>query len=222
MIPLDYITAWRTHAPWSLQSQVEQDLIICRALVELFSHPFMHERLAFYRGTPLFKLHLPPARYSEDIDLVQMQSGPIGPIMDAVQEKFNPWLGTPKRKQSEGRVILIWRVKSVEDLPLRLKVEINSLLEFVENGGLLVTDGRTPLAESLGLGFEERKVTVREVKDLTVPSRNIRWNPAVQINPAYSSGAIVNCQSSVKGIPLAMTQKLGRGRFLYLSAPFDP
>ena len=134
MIPLDYITAWRTHAPWSLQSQVEQDLIICRALVELFSHPFMHERLAFYRGTPLFKLHLPPARYSEDIDLVQMQSGPIGPIMDAVQEKFNPWLGTPKRKQSEGRLILIWRVKSVEDLPLRLQVEINSREHFTVLG----------------------------------------------------------------------------------------
>lgn len=63
-----------------------------------------------------------------------MQSGPIGPIMDAVQEKFNPWLGTPKRKQSEGRVTLIWRLKSVEDLPLRLKVEINSREHFTVLG----------------------------------------------------------------------------------------
>ncbi len=135
---------------------------------------------------------------------------------------FNPevqTLGTRKRLTFQGYDIIVVPNPAAQQL---MKVEINSLLEFVENGGLLVTDGRTPLAESLGLGFEERKVTVREVKDLTVPSRNIRWNPAVQINPAYSSGAIVNCQSSVKGIPLAMTQKLGRGRFLYLSAPFDP
>lgn len=134
MIPLDFITAWRTHAPWPQLSQVEQDLIICRALVELYSHPLLAENLAFRGGTALFKLHLSPARYSEDIDLVQMRSGPIGPIMDAVQEKINPWLGIPKRKQSEGRVTLTWRVESEEGLPLRLKVEINSREHFTVLG----------------------------------------------------------------------------------------
>ncbi len=134
MIPLDYITAWRVNAPWPQLSQVEQDLIICRALVELYNHPVIAKNLAFRGGTALFKLHLLPARYSEDIDLVQMQAGPIGPIMDAVQEKINPWLGIPKRKQSEGRVTLIWRVESEEGLPLRLKVEINSREHFTVLG----------------------------------------------------------------------------------------
>lgn len=134
MIPLDFITAWRSHAPWPQLSQVEQDLIICRALVELYSHPLLADNLAFRGGTALFKLHLPPARYSEDIDLVQMRPGPIGPVMDAVQEKLNPWLGNPKRKQSEGRVTLIWRVESEEGLPLRLKVEINSREHFTVQG----------------------------------------------------------------------------------------
>ena len=134
MIPLDYITAWRVNAPWPQLSQIEQDLIICRALVELYNHPVVAKNLAFRGGTALFKLHLLPARYSEDIDLVQMQAGPIGPIMDAVQEKINPWLGIPKRKQSEGRVTLIWRVESEEGLPLRLKVEINSREHFTVLG----------------------------------------------------------------------------------------
>ena len=134
MIPLDYITAWRVNAPWPQLSQIEQDLIICRALVELYSHPVIAKNLAFRGGTALFKLHLLPARYSEDIDLVQMQAGPIGPIIDALQEKINPWLGIPKRKQSEGRVTLIWRVESEEGLPLRLKVEINSREHFTVLG----------------------------------------------------------------------------------------
>lgn len=134
MIPLDYITAWRTRAPWPQLSQVEQDLIICRALVELYSHPLLAEQLAFRGGTALFKLHLPPARYSEDIDLVQMKPGPIGTVMDAVQERLNHWLGVPKRKQSEGRVTLTWRVESEEGLPLRLKVEINSREHFTVRG----------------------------------------------------------------------------------------
>ena len=31
MIPKDYITAWRAQAPWRLDAQVEQDLVIVRA-----------------------------------------------------------------------------------------------------------------------------------------------------------------------------------------------
>ncbi|HWQ25693.1 MAG TPA: nucleotidyl transferase AbiEii/AbiGii toxin family protein [Chlorobaculum sp.] len=134
MIPLDYITEWRANAPWQQISQVEQDLIICRALIELYSHPVAAENLVFRGGTALFKLHLPPARYSEDIDLVQKEPGPIGPVMDAVKEKLNPWLGEPKRKQSEGSVTLIWRLESEEGMPMRLKVEINSREHFTVLG----------------------------------------------------------------------------------------
>jgi len=60
MIPLDYITEWRENAPWQQISQVEQDLIICRALVELYRHPVAAANLVFRGGTALFKLHLPP------------------------------------------------------------------------------------------------------------------------------------------------------------------
>ncbi len=134
MIPVDYITEWRANAPWQQLSQVEQDLIICRALVELYSHPVIAENLVFRGGTALFKLHLPPVRYSEDIDLVQKAPGPIGPVMDAAQEKLNSWLGEPKRKQSEGRMTLTWRVESEEGLPLKLKVEINSREHFTVLG----------------------------------------------------------------------------------------
>ena len=36
MIPKAHITAWRARAPWLLDAQVEQDLIISRAIVDLF------------------------------------------------------------------------------------------------------------------------------------------------------------------------------------------
>jgi hypothetical protein len=34
VIPFDYITEWRAEAPWIDDAQVEQDLVISRALVE--------------------------------------------------------------------------------------------------------------------------------------------------------------------------------------------
>ena len=86
MIPQDFITEWRAHAPWVQDVQVEQDLVISRALVEMFRVPELADALAFRGGTALYKLHLhPPARYSEDIDLVQVRSEPIGGTLDRLK-----------------------------------------------------------------------------------------------------------------------------------------
>ena len=96
LIPLDFISEWKKHTPWPQSYQIEQDLIICRALVEMFNHPLLSENLAFRGGTALFKLYLAPLRYSEDIDLVQVHAAPIGPVMDAIQEKLNALAYTPQ------------------------------------------------------------------------------------------------------------------------------
>ena len=97
MIPRAHITAWRAKAPWSTDAQVEQDLVVCRAVVDLFSNDLLAREVAFWGGTALHKLYLaPPARYSEDIDLVQVSASPIGGIMDAVRERLDPWLGKPQ------------------------------------------------------------------------------------------------------------------------------
>jgi predicted nucleotidyltransferase component of viral defense system len=129
VIPRDYITEWRAQAPWVEDFQVEQDLVISRALVAIFSHPLLGRSLAFRGGTALYKLHLrDAARYSEDIDLVQIRAEPAGAAMDALRGVLNPWLGNPRWKQSEGRVTFVYRFES-EDTPplrLRLKVEVNS------------------------------------------------------------------------------------------------
>jgi predicted nucleotidyltransferase component of viral defense system len=133
MIPRDYITEWRAHAPWVQDFQVEQDLVISKALIGIFSHPALKDALAFRGGTALYKLHLTPAaRYSEDIDLVQIKAEPAGPMMDALRTVLDPWLGKPQWKQTEGRVTFVYRFDS-EDAPpirLRLKVEINSREHF--------------------------------------------------------------------------------------------
>ena len=86
MIPRTFITEWRNYAPWKLNSQVEQDLVIERAIIEIFSDELLSENLAFRGGTALHKLYLKPQiRYSEDIDLVQIKSGPIKEIMNRIR-----------------------------------------------------------------------------------------------------------------------------------------
>jgi predicted nucleotidyltransferase component of viral defense system len=137
LIPKDYITAWRAQAPWRLDAQIEQDLVISRAVVDLFSVPEVADSLAFRGGTALYKMYLtPPARYSEDIDLVQIRAEPIGEIIDRVRTVLEPWLGEPRRVFKEGRVNLVYRFESEDSPPLklRLKIEINTREHFTELG----------------------------------------------------------------------------------------
>jgi predicted nucleotidyltransferase component of viral defense system len=97
LIPNSYIQAWRASAPWADSRQVEQDLIICRALCDLFNEPALNRKIAFRGGTAINKLLFKQAlRYSEDIDLVQTQPEPIGATVDAIRAALS-WLGKCNR-----------------------------------------------------------------------------------------------------------------------------
>lgn len=133
MIPRDFITEWRSVAPWASDEQVEQDIVLSRAAIDIFSTSQLASSLAWRGGTALHKLYLnPAARYSEDIDLVQTVAAPIGRTFDAVRKVLDPWLGEPRRVLKEGRVNLVYRFHSEgpPPMPLRLKVEINSREHF--------------------------------------------------------------------------------------------
>lgn len=134
MIPQAYITAWRKKAPWQDDYQVEQDLIIERALVEIYTDPFLKERLAFRGGTALHKLHLSPAaRYSEDIDLVQIKAEPFGPIIDKLRERLS-FLGKPIIKQKQHNNTMVYRFESESGIPSKLKIEVNCREHFTVYG----------------------------------------------------------------------------------------
>lgn len=128
MIPIDFIRQWRLSTPWQSLDQVEQDLILSRAIAEIFSHPKCFSNLAFRGGTCLNKLvFAKPVRFSEDIDLVLTQSIPYGEIIDALRKKLDPWLGKPRRKTNPQRVNLYYRYQSESsENPTKIKVEINT------------------------------------------------------------------------------------------------
>ncbi|WP_288762423.1 nucleotidyl transferase AbiEii/AbiGii toxin family protein [uncultured Prevotella sp.] len=132
MINRTAIQQWSEHAPWIDNAQIEQDLIICRALVSIFSDEFLASQLAFRGGTALHKLYLlPQPRYSEDIDLVQITPGPIKPIMYRLGEVLD-WLPDRVTKQKRYNNTMLFRVES--EIPptvqIRLKVEINCFEHF--------------------------------------------------------------------------------------------
>ena len=127
MIQRSYITDWQSRAPWQTNEQIEQDLVIVRAIAEIYSDTVLQGQLAFRGGTALHKLHLAPAvRYSEDIDLVQIKAAPIGPIFDRLKQRLS-FLENPRVVQKNRNNTLVFSFDS--EIPpvvrLKLKVEIN-------------------------------------------------------------------------------------------------
>ena len=128
MIPTAFLQAWSVKAPWPDLRQVEQDLIISRALCDLFNAPTLKDKIAFRGGTAIHKLLFKqPLRYSEDIDLVQVNAEPIGTTVDAIREELS-WLGRCQREQAGHSMHMVFKCTPEVDSQamLKLKVEINT------------------------------------------------------------------------------------------------
>lgn len=133
MIPPIHITAWRSNAPWAGSDQVEHDLVLSRAICELYSHPELSKKIVFRGGTALHKLFFEKAgRFSEDLDFVQIQAEPIGETVIFIRECLDHWLGSPSWKQNQGRFTLNYRFKTEMEpvVTRKVKIEINTREHF--------------------------------------------------------------------------------------------
>lgn len=136
MIDRAAVTNWGAAHPWARKSFVEQDLVICRALVSVFSDPFLAEALAFRGGTALHKLYLSPqARYSEDIDFVQVSPGPAKPVVERLDATL-AWLPgrTFSARRFGFRMKFRYESETPPTEPMHLKVEANTVEHFAELG----------------------------------------------------------------------------------------
>lgn len=129
MIPQAEIISWRNTAPWAGFDQVEHELVLSRALCELYKNPLISESLVFRGGTALHKLFFKRAgRFSEDLDFVQAKAEPIGKTITAIRGCLDHWLGKPSWKQNQGRFTLNYRFQT-EIKPVinrKVKIEINT------------------------------------------------------------------------------------------------
>jgi predicted nucleotidyltransferase component of viral defense system len=101
VIPRNYILEWSGMVPWVNFQQVEQDLLITTALLMLYTNPTLRDRFKFRGGTALNKLIFKPAsRYSEDIDLVQIDHGSIGETLKIIRNIMDPLLGKSNYDQT--------------------------------------------------------------------------------------------------------------------------
>lgn len=123
------ILAHQTVVPWAAQYQVEQDLLLCRAMVALFDDKFLSSQIAMCGGTLLHKVHLAPAaRYSEDIDLVVVGNRPADHIRRAIRRVLTDVLGTPKTSVWDTLALAIRNTVKPSRV-LRMTYSMRSIIE---------------------------------------------------------------------------------------------
>lgn len=126
MIPANAITAWGVDRLWPTREQIEQDLLLSRAICAIADDPYLAEELVFRGGTALHKLHLDhPYRYSEDLDYVRSSATGIAPLTRALT-RLGTDLGFEVRTRVGVHPKIYWRTTADSGVPLRIKIEVNT------------------------------------------------------------------------------------------------
>lgn len=151
------VIAHQSVVPWPSQYQVEQDLLLCRAMAALFEDSFMQGQIAMRGGTLLHKVYLPPpSRYSEDIDLVVVGNRPEGHIRKALNRVLRDVLGIPKQSVW-GDLKLAIRNTVKPSRVLRMTYAIPSLVETGRTLEIVIEANvteRTPFRPVVKIPFE--------------------------------------------------------------------
>jgi predicted nucleotidyltransferase component of viral defense system len=123
------VLAHQAEVPWPVPHQVEQDLLLCRAMVALFNDPFLKGQIAMRGGTVLHKVHLAPAsRYSEDIDLVAVGDRPEEHLRAAIKRVLRDVLGKHKRWGWDELKLSVRNLAKPSRV-LRVNYEVPSVME---------------------------------------------------------------------------------------------
>jgi predicted nucleotidyltransferase component of viral defense system len=151
------VIAHQSVVPWPSQIQVEQDLLLCRAIVALFDDSFLQSQIAMRGGTLLHKVHLaPPSRYSDDIDLVVVGERPEGHIRKALNRVLKGVLGTPKQSVWHDLKLAIRNTVKPSRV-LRMTYAVSSLTEPGKSLEVVVEANvteRTPYRPVVRIPFE--------------------------------------------------------------------
>lgn len=160
------VLAHQAVVPWAAQHQIEQDLLLCRAMVAIFEDGFLRNQIAMRGGTLLHKVHLSPAaRYSEDIDLVVVGDRPEEHVRRAIRRVLKDVLGKPKASAWDSLVLAIRNTVKPSRV-LRLTYAVPSImepgrtLEIVVEANVTERQPHRPVVE-MPFGFPFRGKEVR-------------------------------------------------------------
>ena len=120
-------------------------------------------------------------------------------------------LGLRERPVAEARVLVV---------PAGADGTAEEWLARVDAGALVILEGDSETARSLGFLPGERQIAVRSVRDAREPGLPIKWEKAAEVSVfAVPKGAKVLSSERGSGAPLMASVTRGRGAVLWVALP---
>jgi hypothetical protein len=101
---------------------------------------------------------------------------------------------------------------------------IKIISNLIRNGQNVFTDGKSKLADILGIMLDSQQITVKTIFDLNFTKDTLYWTKSCLVTPidTISSDFQTICKDAVSGKTLAIYKTLGNGKVLYFAPLFDP
>ena len=116
-------------------------------------------------------------------------------------------LGLQERPEAEARVIVVPAGTAARDW-----------IERADRGAVVILEGDSEAARSLGFVAGAKKIGVRSVSDAREPDLRIKWEKAVNVSVfTVPNSAKVLCRERKSGAPLMATLTHGRGAVLWVA-----
>ena len=101
--------------------------------------------------------------------------------------------------------------------------DVSRITQFVRDGGQLILDGRSRLAEAVGIRYPGGRIFVEHVTDNGQVDLPLQWQPAVFMERFRTPDqALILSKDTENHSGLAATFSVGSGKELYLGALLDP
>jgi uncharacterized protein YdaL len=116
--------------------------------------------------------------------------------------------------------LVIIPVAFVDSLKLS---DYGALLKYTREGGNIITDTRTVLAEQLGIHFSSTQIQIRSIRDRYFPEEEITWRYSEMVNRLDVDNVDeVFCQDASSDAPLVIGKPEGKGKVIFFGSWFDP
>ena len=101
--------------------------------------------------------------------------------------------------------------------------DMSRVSQWVRDGGQLIVDGRSTLAEGMGVRYPGGTITAERVTDGAQTDLELKWRPAVVVERfRVPDPAVILTREAASRAGLAASFSHGAGRVLYLATLLDP
>ncbi len=101
--------------------------------------------------------------------------------------------------------------------------DYDHIVQFVENGGNLITDGKNGIAEELGIKYAESNLKIERMRDRLFPENPLQlFSSEIMSRFEVQKNDEVFCVDARTDAPVVIGRKYGDGKFIFLGLRFDP